>query len=558
MAGSLGADIPGELISWRRGPFAQLLLLGLIIRLGLAIVLPPGYDEAYYYFYGQNLSLSYFDHPIAVGLWSWAGGVIAALFQPALSGSLLLLALRIPSLLAYTAGLILISDATCRWFGRKAALAALLLGTASPLLFLCGGLLLLPDSPLLLVLAGLLNWLSRRERILPRSASESLSLGGLLGLATLGKYHALLILLALVGCGLSRSRERAALNTPWPWLTLPVWLLVSSPLWLWNAGNGWISFLFHSGRTSSQLLFDPSGPLLFLLSQQLLLYPTIGVLLLWAQLRPLPEHQGSAQARQAALLIRWLVWPQLLLFLVLAGRMQVLASWLVPAWWLLLPLAGDAFVALGQGGRGRSLRLSLWLTLVPLSLLVPLAAAQTRWDVLGRWLPSGLDPSGQLMVPEDLRAALQRDPRIWSELRGAQVIAASRYDLPGFLALAIGSASRARYTSLGKDARGFAWWQPADGFRHRSGVLLVFQRPGEPSSLSSASTAELPDRIRRELPDLRVLGVTLVRRAGRPTAQVEVLRFGALPQRWRRVYGPGRSSSGRSSDAADGSGTRRI
>ena len=552
MAGSLGAESGRIPAGFKLGLFWQLLLLGLLIRCGLALILPPGYDEAYYLFYGKNLSLSYFDHPLAVGLWSWLGGVISRLPTPELSGTALLFALRIPSLLAYTAALGLISDATRRWFGRPAALAALLIGSVSPLLFLCGGLLLLPDSPLLLVLAALLNWLSRRDAILPASAAESLALGGLLGLATLGKYHALLILLAVMACALSRRRERVLLLRPWPWLTIPVWLLVSCPLWIWNASNGWVSFLFHSGRTNARHLFDPAGPLLFLLSQQLLLYPTIGALLLWVLLRPLlhwlpQERFASEQASRAAALIRWLVWPQLILFLLLSGRMQVLASWLVPAWWLLLPLAGNALAALWQGPRRRGVMLSLWGTLLPLSLLVPLAAAQTRWDVLGRWLPAGIDPSGQLMVPEDLRRALQANPIIWSELRRTELIATTRYDLPGFLALAIGPHSKAEYSAFGKDARGFAWWQPAGGFRDQSGVLVLFQRPGDASALQRRSD-ELPPRLRRQLPSLRSLGVAVVNRNGQPTVQMELLRFGPLQQSWRRAYGPwrNRNNAGRS------------
>lgn len=543
MAGSLAADPSRSHPSAvsRRGLIWKLLVVGLLIRVVLAVILPPGYDEAYYLFYGQNPSPSYFDHPLAVGLWSWLGEAFAGLPSPPLMGTPLLVALRLPSLLAYTAGLALISDATHRWFGRPAALGAVLIGTVSPLLFLCGGLLLLPDSPLLLVLAGLLNWLSRRSQVLPRTASQSLALGGLLGLATLGKYHALIILLSLVAYTLSRPQERSAFSTPWPWLTVPVWLLVSSPLWIWNARNGWISFLFHGGRTGARAAFDPAGPLLFLLSQQLLLFPTIGLLLLMALVRPLPTRQGPRPgAREATLMLRWLAWPQVLLFLLLAGRMQVLASWLVPAWWLLVPAAGSVLADLWHGGRRRLVTMGSLGTVLPLAVLLPLAAAQTRWDLLGRWLPPGVDPSGQLMVPEDLRAALIRDPRIWSQLRQAEVIAATRYDLPGFFALAIGSHSRARYTSFGKDARGFAWWQPDDGFRGRSGVLVLFQQPGEPSALQEPSTA-LPERIRRDLPDLQPLGVVHVRRAGRPTAQIEVIKFGPLPNRWRRPYGPGRS-----------------
>ena len=31
------------------------------------VVLPPGYDEAFYLFYGRYPNLSYLDHPVGVG-----------------------------------------------------------------------------------------------------------------------------------------------------------------------------------------------------------------------------------------------------------------------------------------------------------------------------------------------------------------------------------------------------------------------------------------------------------------------------------------------------------
>ena len=80
-----------SLSSYRRRLF-QILALGLGLRLLLAVVLPPGYDESYYLFYGQHLALSYFDHPLAIGLWSWLGNVLGGH----------LLALRLPALISYT------------------------------------------------------------------------------------------------------------------------------------------------------------------------------------------------------------------------------------------------------------------------------------------------------------------------------------------------------------------------------------------------------------------------------------------------------------------------
>lgn len=54
-------------------PVVFILVLGLIIRIIIALFLFPGYDEAYYFLYSKNLDWSYFDHPIFVALTTGIG-----------------------------------------------------------------------------------------------------------------------------------------------------------------------------------------------------------------------------------------------------------------------------------------------------------------------------------------------------------------------------------------------------------------------------------------------------------------------------------------------------
>ena len=490
----------------RFSPLAQLLVAGLVARILLALVLPPGYDEAYYLFYGRHPNLSYLDHPVAVGVWSLVGN--------ALGGSIV--ALRLPSLLSYTAALALLASATGRWFGPKAGLWSVAVGSLSPLLFACGGLLLLPDSPLLLVLAALMWWLSRHPLAVPSNARQAAGLGALLGLLTLCKYHSLLVLLALLGWSLANAERRAALAKPWPWLGVGVWAAVSSPLWIWNLQHHWASFLFHGGRTLGEHTYNLSGPPLFLLTQLLLLFPTIG-LLLWASLLPQERTAANPQARQ---LLRCLALPILITFTLLSGRMQVLSSWLVPAWWLVLPLAGD-WLARRPTPWPSGLAWSRTITLGLLPPLLALAAVQVRFGVLDRVLPPGMDTSNQLMPADSLRQALKSNPRVWAALSQADVIASRRYELPGFLALALNQHSRAAYTSFSGDPRGFTYWLPADGYRGARGVIFALEDPGHPE-----------DRIEwpKEVGPLTPLGSVQLQRGGLPSVRLQFVGFGPLVQ----------------------------
>ena len=505
---------------WSDRSIRVVLLVGLGARLLLALVLPPGYDEAYYQFYGQNPALSYFDHPAAVGIWSWLG--------LHLGGSLL--AYRLPCLLSYTLALTWMASATEIWFGRRAALVATALGSVSPLLFACGGLLLLPDSPLLLGIAILLRWLADQPRLLPANPRDSLVLGGILGLMTLGKYHALLMMLGLLAGSLCRPGSRQLLRRPWPWLGIAVWALVSSPLWIWNHSNHWVSFLFQGARTTSSSGFHPEGSLLFLLTQVLLVFPTVAVVLAFG-LAPRACRDPRTPHRQ---LLRWLAVPQLVVFLLLAGRMQVLASWLVPCWFLLLPLAGDWWSCHSSLAWHNRKRIGTWLTGLVLTPLLAVVALQVRWGIADPLLPQGLDTSSELLAPDALRGALSSDPALWRAIQNAPVIASLHYEQTGFLALALDPEVRRRLTTFSADPRGFAFWQPSNGFKG-SGGLIYRVRP-----LPDAhGVAPDPEAWPEGIGVLKPIAQVTVWRGNRPAMVLEFQEFGPLLRPWPRPYGPG-------------------
>jgi len=455
-----------------------ILLTSLLLRSLAALILPPGYDESYYLFYGQHPALSYFDHPLAVGLWAWLG--------ERLGGSIL--ALRLPALLSYTAACALLAQASRRIHGPRAGLITAALASLSPLLLVCGGLMLLPDAPLVLMAALLVWWLARHPLQRPLGAGAAIALGAILGGLSLSKYQSLVLLLSLVALRLQQSWQSRRWRPGETLLVLLSWLLVSSPLWIWNAQNGWISFAFHTARTGTRHGFNAWGPLLLLLSQVLLLFPPIAL----ALLRSLRPARREAALEEAALegevpgmevrafegTLRWLVLPQLALFLLLAGRMQVLQSWLLLAWWLALPLAAARLAAIWRQDPHR-LKRTAWITAVVPPLLCLVAASHVRWGLADPLLPPGLDTSTELLESASLRRALQQDPKLWRALGEAEVIASNRYELPGFLALALRGHSRAQYTCYGRDSRGFRIWASGIHPQARRGVMFSYVGPPE-------------------------------------------------------------------------------
>ena len=473
------------------------LLAGLALRIAIALLLPPGYDEAYYLFYGHHLAASYYDHPIMVGLWAWLGWQL-----PGDS-----FGLRIPSLISYTLASGLLALAAQKRLAAGSGPWTAALTALSPLLLVVGGVMLLPDAPLLLSLSAVvwalavgLNWGW---------------LGLLLGLLTLSKYQALPLLLCLLLWALSNRSSRSRLFSWEGGLAMAGWLLVSSPLWIWNIQNGWISFLFHSARTQASGGFNFAGPPLFLLTQVLALFPTIAALL-FVGLLP-QRHDRYSDFRG---LLRWLALPQLLLFLLLAGRMQVLVSWLVPTWWLLLPLAAERLAQAQRKGVGW-LKPWIWFTALLPPALMLIAASHVRYGFASPLLAPENDTSKELFPPARLRSALRAQPALWQKLKEAKLLVGQRYYEPGLLAIALGSDSQATYTTINNDARGFAFWRPKDGFRGKGGILFRLTEP-----VQGNKEAEIEQRLGKLTP----IAVVDMPRGGLPAQRMEFFSFAPIAQ----------------------------
>ena len=370
-------------------------------------------------------------------------------------------------------------------------------------------------------------WLARHPLSRPMGVGGALRLGVILGALTLCKYQSFLVLLSLLAIRLAQSLRSRSWRPGETLLVLVAWLLVSAPLWLWNASHGWVSFSFHAARTGRELMFQPAGPPLLLISQLLLLFPPIAL----AVVRGLadggdhgvgPDAAARAEFRQT---LRWIVLPQLAFFLLLAGRMQVLQSWLVLAWWLALPLAAARLAPLWRAG-DRGLRRTAWITAAVVPALCLLVVGHVRWGLASALIPPGLDTSDQLVDSAELRRALRRDPVIWKALTEAEVIASNRYELPGFLALALRGHSRAHYTTYDGNPRGFRFWNGGLDPNARRGVMYGFVGGDEP-----IAEMRSPDHFQ----DLQPLGRVQLQRGGRQAVALEFYSFSPADEQPERT-----------------------
>ncbi|BDG05862.1 glycosyltransferase family 39 protein [Anaeromyxobacter oryzae] len=217
------------------GTVARIVLAGAAVRLVLAAVVPLSVDEAYYSDWARHLQPGYLDHPPLVA-WLMAGG-LRLLGHSALAA-------RVPAVALQAATTLLAASLARARGGERAAVAAALVLQAAPL-FSLGATLMTPDAPLAFAWAGTLWAL---ERALRRDRRWFVAAGLFLGVGALSKLTAGLLGVAVLAALVATRDGRRALATPWPWAGGALALAVASPMLLWNAAHGWVTFAFQASH----------------------------------------------------------------------------------------------------------------------------------------------------------------------------------------------------------------------------------------------------------------------------------------------------------------------
>jgi 4-amino-4-deoxy-L-arabinose transferase-like glycosyltransferase len=199
-------------------------------------------DEGYYTLWSFHPSTGYLDHPPMIAWLIALGRLVVG--ENSLGVRLLaVIAPVIISLALYRTGTLLTDRASALlavlWYNLSLGVALSLLAT--------------PDVPS--TLFWMLTAWAVAEFIAGRNANWWLLVGLFAGLGVLGKYTNLFLGAGIVLLILS-GRAR------WQWLKLwQVWaggviaLLVAAPNLIWNAQNGWATFVKQGGRIAS----DPAG-----------------------------------------------------------------------------------------------------------------------------------------------------------------------------------------------------------------------------------------------------------------------------------------------------------
>ena len=206
--------------------FLPLLGAVLLINLIQAYVTPLIFDESYYWYYAQNMSWGYFDHPpmvaalIKLGSWVFDGE----------------LGLRLLSCLMAVGTPILLWDCVSDK-AKTQYVPHFFVLLFSMTLFHAYGFLMLPDTPLLFFTA-LFLWFYRRFLSNP-GIGIAFGLGLTMAALMYSKYHAVLVILFVL-----LSNIRLVLN-PKAWFAVLVALAAYSPHLIWLYENDFVPVKYH-------------------------------------------------------------------------------------------------------------------------------------------------------------------------------------------------------------------------------------------------------------------------------------------------------------------------
>jgi hypothetical protein len=449
LEGPLGGD----------GGLAILILLGFAAaRVIFALTLDFGIDESYTLAVARRLSWSYFDHP---PLHQWIAHFAALVLG---EGP----AVRLPFVALFAATGWLMFALTRQLFGSRAGLWAIFALNVTPFYFASAGGWIVPDGPLLFALSaaalGLARLFFRPEAHVWRNW---LAVGLFLGLAGLSKYNAVLFAVGLLVFLTLSPSHRRWLAHPAPYCGAAVALLLIAPVLVWNADNGWVSFLFQGGRGAASGRWRPAQAMAMAIGEIALLSPWIFVPLLNAVVVSIRRIRAAAPEASARLFLLCLALPAIVVFsLTPLWGARGLPHWPMPGWLFVYPLLGaglaNTFFARGAWAIGSA---------AGLGLVAGLALFEARTGYAARLAPQFFTADPTL---ESLNWSPLREQSLLAGKDAAAFVVATKWTEAGKIAQALGPATPV--LTFCEDPRGFAFLDDSAAFLHKDAVIIVARK----------------------------------------------------------------------------------
>ncbi|MCL6267556.1 ArnT family glycosyltransferase [Flagellimonas myxillae] len=344
------------------------LLLAILFLLNLiqAAFTELIYDEAYYWYYAQNLDWGYFDHPPMVAF-------LIRLSSFFFDGEL---GVRFMSCILSTGTYLLLWE-TVDHPKKKDYVVHFFLLIFSMVLVNVYGFLTLPDTPLLFFTALFL--LLYKRFIKQPTIVLSLALGISMAALMYSKYHAVLVILFVLLSNIKLVFNRYA------WLAVVVALLCYIPHFLWLFEHDFVSIKYHLFERPNQAYSFEKFTLGFFLN----LIIVFGLLFYWVYLALIKNKETDKFSKA----VKYLTYGVILFFFISSFNRRVQTQWIIV---ISIPMLIIAFNHLLENAQSRK-----WMYRMGLASLVILLYGRL-WLVHQPLLPIVYETHGNKSWVEDV------------------------------------------------------------------------------------------------------------------------------------------------------------
>lgn len=323
---SVGQRIDEQDPIWRRYAISAILIAGALYWMLMALRLAPlHFDESQYWSYGEAFDFGYYSKPPLV---AWLIRLSTELFGDTEIGVRALA----PALHAWIAWMIYLSAE--RLFEPRTAFWACVAYLAMPGVVVSSSLM--TTDPVMMAawssaLYALIRAIEPPTPALARTARWWLLCGAAVGLGLLAKYTAIAFVGGALGYAVF-SRPATAARAPGDWrgpaLAVVAALLAFSPNLIWNAQNGFASFLHvaDNAKLGGGPRYDVVKALEFFAVQAVVAGPVVFGGLLAMAVLPSWRHEWSYR------LLMWLAAPLPLAMIVQAFLSRAHPNWAAPAY----------------------------------------------------------------------------------------------------------------------------------------------------------------------------------------------------------------------------------
>ncbi len=340
---------------------------------------------------------------------------------------------------------------------------------------LAASMFALPDGPLLFFWLLTLDRLSvALEEPDSRRLRPWVEVGLVWGAAMLSKYHAIFLPMgAAVYVLIDGRMRRRWLFRPGPYVAVAIGLLAFSPVLIWNAGHGWVSFLFQGGRAVGSWVPRPDSLLVAILAQAGYLFPWIWIPLVVVVVRGCCGWSRIASGPEKLWLC--LAAVPLIVFTLVACFRPVLPHWGLIGLVSLFPILGKDWAGRFERRPERlRWRLAAYAGLSMTLVTLTIVEFRTGWFQReeGRWfglLDTRTDPTLDLYGWDQVADRIRQlgwvdDPQSFVFTRYWYQSAQIAYALAG---------QRPVLCYNTDDPRGFAFWSRPEDWVGRDGVLVL-------------------------------------------------------------------------------------